>query len=992
MSSSIRVAVAIVCALLGWPSALRAQPQTFASGDVFLSTTGGLVYGYRFDPASQGWVVVSVLITESPEFPATGSAFDRDGNVYVATFTSGQVSGKVVRFARDWDPTTGSSPIETFGFAPKSVVLDAQGNLFVGHARRNAPVLQCAAATGPIERGDIITKIDSSGACVGAYQVDVEGLAQAGDAGESREGADWVDLAADQRTIFYTSQGRRILRFDTQANTQLPDFAILPDEDPRCDPTVPPPPGLRCGQAFALRLLPDGGLLVADNINIKRLDASGQLVGSPYDRPGHDNWFSLNLDPDGVSFWSGDADTGQVHRFDLATGAVLASIDTGLVQGLLLGVSVFEEPIQARNPLGSVSGIVYADANRNRLRDEGEPGLEGVSVTLTGGPGGTTLTTPDGSYTFQSLPAGEYAVAVPPQAVGRDLFSTVPAAISLGPAQNVSDVNFGYVHAAISGVVYADLDADGLRDPGEPGIPNISIALGGGAATTALTDAAGGYSFGSLLAGQYTSTAPPTAAGKGLSTAGVLTVALAAGQVRTDADFGYRPGAIEGFAFLDSDGDGLRDPGEPGVEGVIITGPAGASTTSGPDGFYTFAQLDAGEYAPAAQPAAGGNTLATPSPLSVALPAGQTITDVNFGYVTPRPALTLVKTANPTEFSHAGQEIVYKYVLANAGSAVLNGPFTVTDDKLGSFPCGDQATLNPGASISCTRTYVVRSGDLGNVPALPSGVPAIVDTGAWLQGRMSTQDTGIDGAAPFVPAGVYPGWCIQDHVPRDLHGEGATLYSTLGSLPADVAKLPWGWINHVLNHKLRGPGKTDLDFFKDVQTAIWLLVGERQPSFGISPEARQMVVAALAAPAFVPGPGDVVAVVIYSDGMGTAPGTVQESIIEVRPMQTITNVATATAQFQGTRVTSNEVEATVSQVLLPKPATVHHPGDRYCWIKSHRHPLGDDCRRPLRQRRDAREPAHDYPAAPPRPSRVRLPGFSSRRRSTSGRPPGAGRA
>jgi hypothetical protein len=109
----------------------------------------------------------------------------------------------------------------------------------------------------------------------------------------------------DQCTLFYTSEGRLVKRFDVCANTQLTDFATLPND----------------GYAYALRLLPpvDGtrGLLVADNSDIKRLNGIGNVVLT-YDIPGKDNWFSLNLDPDGTSFWSGDSTTREFYRFEIA--------------------------------------------------------------------------------------------------------------------------------------------------------------------------------------------------------------------------------------------------------------------------------------------------------------------------------------------------------------------------------------------------------------------------------------------------------------------------------------------------------------------------------------------------------------------------------------------------------------------------------------------------------------------------------------------------
>ena len=59
------------------------------------------------------------------------------------------------------------------------------------------------------------------------------------------------------------------------------------------------------------------------------------------------------------------------------------------------------------------------------------------------------------------------------------------------------------------------------------------------------------------------------------------------------------------------------------------------------------------------------------------------------------PGLSLTKTANPTTFTTVGQVIVYTYVVKNTGNATLTGPFTVTDDKLGSIYLRDRN--EPGA-------------------------------------------------------------------------------------------------------------------------------------------------------------------------------------------------------------------------------------------------------------------------------------------------------
>jgi sugar lactone lactonase YvrE len=163
-----------------------------------------------------------------------------------------------------------------------ALVFDADGNLFVGHPDGN----------------HLIHKYNDTGMLLEAFEVAVE-----------ERGTSGIDLAADQRTLFYTSEGRMIQRFDTAANTQLEDFAELPGEGP----------------AFALRLLPpgdgSGGLLVADEAQIKRLDGNGQVVQT-YDAAGQDAWFALNLDPNGTSFWAADSETDQLYRFHIATGAI----------------------------------------------------------------------------------------------------------------------------------------------------------------------------------------------------------------------------------------------------------------------------------------------------------------------------------------------------------------------------------------------------------------------------------------------------------------------------------------------------------------------------------------------------------------------------------------------------------------------------------------------------------------------------------------------
>ena len=81
-------------------------------------------------------------------------------------------------------------------------------------------------------------------------------------------------------------------------------------------------------------------------------------------------------------------------------------------------------------------------------------------------------------------------------------------------------------------------------------------------------------------------------------------------------------------------------------------------------------------------------------------PTGEagTATPVAGTGVAPAPILALAKTASPTSYAYAGQVITYRYTLTNVGNVTLDGPFVVTDDRLGTLQCGAVLTLAVAAS------------------------------------------------------------------------------------------------------------------------------------------------------------------------------------------------------------------------------------------------------------------------------------------------------
>ena len=79
---------------------------------------------------------------------------------------------------------------------------------------------------------------------------------------------------------------------------------------------------------------------------------------------------------------------------------------------------------------------------------------------------------------------------------------------------------------------------------------------------------------------------------------------------------------------------------------------------------------------------------------------------------TQTKSVSFTKTANPTTYSAVGQTITYTYTITNNSNVTLSGPFSISDNKLGTIsPCG-AGPLAPGVSTSCTATHAITQADL----------------------------------------------------------------------------------------------------------------------------------------------------------------------------------------------------------------------------------------------------------------------------------------
>lgn len=201
---------------------------------------------------------------------------------------------------------------------------------------------------------------------------------------------------------------------------------------------------------------------------------------------------------------------------------------------------------------------------------------------------------------------------------------------------------------SISGTKFEDLNGDGSRDPGEPGLKDWTIELYNDDVriATATTEADGKYSF-ELDANTYRITSEEFEVREVLQPGWEPSLApdpvhVSYGSGNMDIggkDFGnYRPAAITGIKYHDRNANGLQDTDEPGLEGWLISLSNGTTQTTAADGTYRFAGLrpsdkpftvsetqQAGYRQTAPAPAGGTHT--------VTLQSGQTSAPLEFGNV-----------------------------------------------------------------------------------------------------------------------------------------------------------------------------------------------------------------------------------------------------------------------------------------------------------------------------------------------------------------------
>ncbi len=414
---------------------------------------------------------------------------------------------------------------------------------------------------------------------------------------------------------------------------------------------------------------------------------------------------------------------------------------------------------------GDIVGTVWNDLNADGVRAvDGsgaytDPGLSGWTMFLDLNNDGaldptepSTVTGADGSYSFSSLPPGDYEVTeIKPAGwdVSPGKFDIKQTAAVKARQQFTQDfANFSLTNGSIDGTIWNDTNANGIRetDPAtgeftEPGLADWTVFLDTNnnriadpGETTTLTDANGHYSFISLPARDYEVT-EVVPAGWNISPTydSRQTVSVSGGAATTAGDFAnftILNGSIRGTVWNDVNRNGVRD----------VSTLTGATTDPGLANWTVFLDLNRNRIADAGEPS--------------------TLTDANGQYVFPD---LQVGDYEVQEVIPTGWEV----------AATFSDSQTVTVRSGVDSVAPDFANFNLSAASPGSVSGVVWNDLNGN------GVRDLTSTGGY-------SDPGLSGWTVFVDLNADKLASVGE--PQGVTGADGS-YSLSGVLPGSVSIL-----------------------------------------------------------------------------------------------------------------------------------------------------------------------------------------------------------
>ncbi len=462
----------------------------------------------------------------------------------------------------------------------------------------------------------------------------------------------------------------------------------------------------------------------------------------------------------------------------------------------------------------AIGDFVWSDLNCNGLQDTGEPGINGVLITITYADGTTktevshTYQGNDGYYSFVNIGPGTYQLhfetpaGYSPSTANAGTDDTKDSdpvntntTVTLKVNQSDFTIDAGYCSASglrLGNLVWNDLNFNGIKDLGEPGIDGATVNLyldangdniPDGPSIASTTTVNGLYGFSGLTEGQYIvgvvvpsgyTTAATTATGSlpdndiDNDNNGVL---LTNGEVRThfitlsannepvndgdDAngnqtlDVALKGGAVLGdYVWCDLNQNGIQDFNEIGIANTLVTliFPDGTTRTTLTDilGKYTFSGLGPGTYT-----------------IQFATPLGMTPSPANQG-------------SNDAKDSDPVNGEVNVTLQPNESNTTIDAGFYKTPCMVAAGTCG------PG--YLTLQTSLIRNGDFSSPVTSPAA-------GTVFSGGSAT--SGITYNFSFGSFIAQAGYAGENVVPGDNRTFSIITSATNFTAPNGVNQLPF---------------------------------------------------------------------------------------------------------------------------------------------------------------------------------------------------------
>lgn len=404
--------------------------------------------------------------------------------------------------------------------------------------------------------------------------------------------------------------------------------------------------------------------------------------------------FSASYDQDGFSLSDGQTnDSGYLPSgtYSVSENSTSGWLPTNITcsdgssnTAIQLGIGETVTCTFTNIKLGSISGFKYEPGNQTPL--------SGWLITLylndqLYGTQTTGSVTP--GFLFSNLLPGNYSLTE--QLNGDWTPISSPSDITLEAGENSENNDFtNFQNVSISGQKFNDLDGDGIKDGGEPGLSGWTINLdtnaNGSVDVTTITDGSGNYSFTNLGPGTYR-LREVGQDGWTQTSANPTDITVVSGRDVTNTDFGnFNYGHISGHKFSDLNDNGIWDkdtqddiPDEPAIEGwrIYLQKPNGSivSDLTSPTGYYNFSNLGPGSYRVYEEQRSGWIQKA---PLSgeyqITMTSDGDFDNSDFGNFQVLPGLSNLKTNITSQTVLENGTVQFTIEVENTGNVTLYNP------------------------------------------------------------------------------------------------------------------------------------------------------------------------------------------------------------------------------------------------------------------------------------------------------------------------------